>query len=73
LDHSAGDSSIQIFPAASRRAERGRYPGFAYAMDAFFWALIAQAVQLPKAQLTRQIDSATYLIYHALFTDRPSE
>ncbi len=47
--------------------------GLAHAMDTFFWALLAQAVQSPKAQLSRQIDSATHLIYHALFTDRPTE
>ena len=47
--------------------------GLAHAMDTFFWALLAQAVQSPKAQLTRQIDSATYLIYHALFMDSRKE
>lgn len=44
-------------------------PGLAGAMDTFFWSLLAQAVQLPKKRLNRQIDSATHLIYHALFTD----
>ena len=48
-------------------------PGLAHAMDTFFWVLPAQAVQLSRAQLTRQIDSASHLIYHALFTDRPME
>jgi hypothetical protein len=42
-------------------------------MDTFFWSLLAQAVQLPKTELSRQIDSATHLIYHALFMDPPKE
>jgi len=33
------------------------------------WSLLAQAGQLPKAELNRQIDSATHLIYCALFRD----
>ena len=45
-------------------------PGLAGAMDAFFWSLVAQAAHLPNARLNRQIDSATHLIYHALFVDR---
>jgi len=73
LDHSAGHSSIQIFQQLPGARNGVDIPGLAHAIDAFFWVLIAQAVQLPKAQLTRQIDSATHLIYHALFTDRPSE
>jgi len=44
--------------------------GLARAMDSFFWNLLAQAVQLPSRELERWIDSATHLIYHALFTDR---
>lgn len=44
-------------------------PGLASAMDTFFWCLLTQAVRLPKAKLNRQIDSATHLIYHSLFTD----
>jgi AcrR family transcriptional regulator len=48
-------------------------PSLAHAMDTLFWALLAQALHLPKAQLQRQIDSVTHLIYHALFTDRPTE
>jgi len=48
-------------------------PGLAHAIDSFFWARLIQAVQLSRAQLTRQIDSASHLIYHALFTDRPME
>lgn len=46
-------------------------PGLARAMDAFFWSLLAQAAHLPKAELNQWIDSATHLIYHAMFTDTP--
>jgi AcrR family transcriptional regulator len=43
--------------------------GLAKAMDSFFWSLLAQAVRMPKAELIRWTDSATHLIYHALFLD----
>jgi hypothetical protein len=48
-------------------------PGLARAMGSFFWSLLAQAVLLPKAELNREIDSATHLIYHALFSDFPKK
>lgn len=48
-------------------------PGLARAMDTFFWSLLAQAASLPKAELNRRIDSATHLIYHAIFTDAPQK
>ena len=38
-------------------------------MDSFFWALLARAMQMPETELNQWIDSATHLIYHALFTD----
>jgi AcrR family transcriptional regulator len=44
-------------------------PGLAAAMDSFFWSLLAQAAGFSKAELNRQIDVATHLIYHAIFTD----
>jgi AcrR family transcriptional regulator len=43
--------------------------GLARAMDSFFWSLLGQAGQLPKAKLNQAIDAATHMIYHALFTD----
>jgi AcrR family transcriptional regulator len=46
-------------------------PGLARVMDSFFWSLLAQAVLMPKVELNRQIDSATHLIYHAMFVDPP--
>jgi AcrR family transcriptional regulator len=44
-------------------------PALARAMDSFFWNLLAQAVRLPRVELNQWIDSATHLIYHALFLD----
>jgi AcrR family transcriptional regulator len=41
----------------------------ARSMDAFFWSLLARAVHMPKPELNQWIDSATHLIYHALFAD----
>ena len=47
-------------------------PGLARIVDSFFWDLLAQASRFPQSELKRWIDSATHLIYHALFTDLPS-
>jgi AcrR family transcriptional regulator len=44
-------------------------PPLARVMDSFFWGLLAQAVQMPEPELNQWLDSATHLIYHALFTD----
>jgi AcrR family transcriptional regulator len=44
-------------------------PGLARVMDSFFWSLLAQAVRMRAAELNQWTDSATHLIYHALFTD----
>ena len=46
-------------------------PGLARVMDSFFWSLLAQAVHMPEVELDRWIDSATHLIYHAMFIDPP--
>src|SRR5258708_2112351 len=43
--------------------------GLARAMDVFFWSLLARAVRLKETELNQWIDSATHLIYHAIFTD----
>ncbi len=59
---------LQGLPGALRKVD---IPGLARAMDTFFWSLLAQAGRLSKAELDQSIDSATHLIYHALFTDPP--
>lgn len=43
--------------------------GLARGMDALFWSLLAQAIQMPKPELGRWVESCTHLIFHALFTD----
>jgi hypothetical protein len=42
-------------------------------MDSFFWSLLAQAARMPEVELNRWIDSATHLIYHAMFVDLPEK
>ena len=61
---------LQGLPGARPGVE---IPGLARAMDSFFWSLLAQAVQMPKVELNQWIDSATHLIYHAMFTDLPKK
>jgi AcrR family transcriptional regulator len=42
-------------------------------MDSFFWNLLAQAARTPEMELKQWIDSATHLIFHALFCDSPKK
>jgi AcrR family transcriptional regulator len=48
-------------------------PSLARAMDSFFWNLLAQAVTLRPSELNSWIDTATHLIFHALFADPPKK
>jgi AcrR family transcriptional regulator len=57
---------LQTLPGARRDVDSS---GLARAMDTFFWSRLAQAGRLPKAELEQWIDSATHLMYHAMFTD----
>jgi AcrR family transcriptional regulator len=59
---------LQQLPGARQGVD---VPGLARVMDSFFWSLLAQAGRFSKVQLDQRIDSATHLIYHALFTDPP--
>jgi AcrR family transcriptional regulator len=59
---------LQALPGARHNVD---LPGLARAMDTFFWSLLAQAGRMSKAELNQWIDSATHLIYHAIFTDAP--
>ncbi|MGA8035673.1 MAG: helix-turn-helix domain-containing protein [Candidatus Acidiferrales bacterium] len=57
---------LQSLPGARRDVDM---TGVAAAIDRFFWSLLAQASGFSRAQLGRQIDAATHLIYHAMFVD----
>jgi AcrR family transcriptional regulator len=57
---------LQQLPGARKGVD---VAGLARAMDSFFWTLLAQAARMPNVELQQWIDSATHLIYHALFTD----
>jgi AcrR family transcriptional regulator len=61
---------LQQLPGARRDVD---IPGLARAMDSFFWNLLGQAGRLRKAELNQQIDAATHLIFHAMFTDAPQK
>jgi AcrR family transcriptional regulator len=55
---------------------RGARPGvdaaaLARTMDVFFWNQLSRAATLSRKQLREFVDSATHLIYHALFLDPP--
>ncbi len=59
---------LQKLPGARRGVD---ISGLARAMDAYFWSLLAHAAQMGKPRLRQSIDSATHLIYHAIFADKP--
>jgi AcrR family transcriptional regulator len=61
---------LQQLPGARPEVD---VPGLARVIDSFFWNLLAHALHMPKTELDRWIDSATHLIYHALFTDSPKK
>ena len=64
---------FRLLQSHSRARRNLATAGLARAMDSFFWSLLAQAAQLPEAALNQQIDAATHLIYHAIFTDRAED
>ena len=59
---------LQQLPGAREGVD---IPGLGRVMDSFFWNLLGQAARLRSVELNQWIDSATHLIYHALFTDAP--
>jgi AcrR family transcriptional regulator len=44
-------------------------PGLARVMDSFFWSLLGRAAEMKPAELDRWLESATHLIFHAIFRD----
>ncbi|MFZ0634003.1 MAG: helix-turn-helix domain-containing protein [Candidatus Acidiferrales bacterium] len=59
---------LQQLPGAREGVD---IPGLGRVMDSFFWNLLGQAARLRSVELNQWIDSATHLIYHALFMDAP--
>jgi AcrR family transcriptional regulator len=57
---------LERLPGARKEVD---IPGLARAIDSFFWSLLGRAGRMRKAELNRQIDAATHLMYHAMFTD----
>jgi AcrR family transcriptional regulator len=57
---------LQQLPGARPEVE---IAALARVMDSFFWSLLGQALGLSRAELNQWIDSATHLIYHAMFSD----
>jgi AcrR family transcriptional regulator len=41
----------------------------ASALDSLFWALLAQVTRMNRAERQRWVDTATHLVYHAMFHD----
>jgi hypothetical protein len=62
--------SLQRLPGARASAD---LTSLARVMNSFFWNLLGQAAYLRRSELNRWIDSATHLIYHALFSDSGRE
>ena len=60
-------AGLQKWPGARSGVD---VPALARVMDGFFWSLLSQAIRMPRRELNDWIDSATHLIYHALFFDR---
>jgi hypothetical protein len=60
------DTELQRMPGARTEVD---IRTLARVMDQFFWSLLAQAALMRKPELNRWLDTATHLIYHALFTD----
>jgi AcrR family transcriptional regulator len=58
---------LQRHPDARRDAD---VAGLARAVDVMLWAFLAEAMLVSRPELDRWLDSATHLIYHALFRDR---
>jgi len=60
-------SLLQQLPGARRGVD---LKALAQVMDGLFWNLLGQAATLAKVDLEAWIDSATHLIFHALFEDQ---
>jgi AcrR family transcriptional regulator len=61
---------LQQLPGARQGVD---VPSLARVMDAFFWSLLARAARMRDAELKQWIESATHLIYHAMFVETPGK
>jgi AcrR family transcriptional regulator len=59
---------LQTLPGARAGVD---LQALARVMDIFFWSLLGEALRLPRIELHRWLDSATHLVFHALFVDKP--
>jgi AcrR family transcriptional regulator len=59
---------LQTLPGARAGVD---LQALARVMDTFFWSLLGEALRLPVIELHRWLDSATHLVFHALFADEP--
>jgi AcrR family transcriptional regulator len=59
---------LQTLPGARAGVD---LQALARVMDTFFWALLGEALRLPRIELHRSLDAATLLVFHALFIDEP--
>lgn len=58
--------ALQSFPGARPGVDLER---LAPVIDTFFWALMGQALRVPRTRVDEWLESATHLVFHALFVD----
>jgi len=58
--------ALETLPGARKGVD---IEGLAAVVDTFMWALVSEALRLSKVDLDDWLDSATHIIFHALFTD----
>lgn len=61
---------MQRIPGARRGVD---LPGLGRVLDTLFWSFLAQAVHLPKVDVSRWVDGASHIVYHAMFDDPSRE
>lgn len=62
--------ALQTWPGARPGID---VDGLAQVMDRFFWALLAEALRVPKVELDQWLDAATHIVFHAMFADGRKE
>jgi len=62
--------ALQTWPGARSGVD---VDGLAQVMDRFFWALLAEALRVPKIELDQWLDAATHIVVHAMFVDGRKE